>query len=37
MSKKQFDILINLLNRNNIDLNSGKALMVLREYKKVIK
>lgn len=37
MNKKQLDILINLLNRNEIDLNSKKALRILHEFKKVIK
>ena len=37
MSKKQFDVLINLLNKHEIDLNSDKALKILKEFKKVIK
>lgn len=37
MNKKQFDILINLLNKREIDLNSEKALRLLYEFKKVIK
>lgn len=37
MSKKQFDVLIDLLKRNKIDLDSDKAIFILNEYKKVIK
>lgn len=37
MSKKNFDILVELLNRKGIDLNSDKAIFILNEFKKVIR
>ena len=37
MNKREFDIFINLLNERDIDLNSDRALRLLKEFKKVIR
>ena len=37
MNKREFDIFINLLNKRDIDLNSDRALRLLKEFKKVIR